>query len=465
MITLTFCLPALVICGAIVSVLSDTPANCSYGNIVGSWTFKEGSRGHDRNIQCTKIMTVVSTLQVELFFPDLVVDENGNKGFWTLIYNQGFEVTVAGRKYFAFSMYKGSGRNTTSICDETLPGWSHDIFDRDWACYQGAKVKSGRSVRHQANDFQVYSGFYKINLQFIDEINRVQSSWKAAVYPEYGGMALEDLVNRAGGRKSRVVGIPKPAPISRHDELKVQQLPKQFDWRNQQGRSFVSPIRNQESCGSCYAFASMAMNEARVRIMTNNTMQPVFSPQDIVECSEYSQGNIVECSEYSQGCAGGFPYLIGGKYAEDFGLVKEKCNPYKGIDGKCSTDPSCRRHYSTKYQYVGGFYGACNEAVLMINLVEYGPIAVGFEVFPDFMHYKGGIYRHTGLTDKFNPFELTNHAVLLVGYGVDEASGDKFWIVKNSWGPKWGEEGYFRILRGVDECAFESMGVQAFPIL
>lgn len=92
-------------------------------------------------------------------------------------------------------------------------------------------------------------------------------------------------------------------------------------------------------------------------------------------------------------------------------------------------------------------------------------MVIGFEVYPDFQQYKGGVYQHTGLTNTFNPFELTNHAVLLVGYGVDGESGDKYWIVKNSWGPEWGEKGYFRIMRGVDECALESMAVQSFPIL
>lgn len=58
------------------------------------------------------------------------------------------------------------------------------------------------------------------------------------------------------------------------------------------------------------------------------------------------------------GCEGGFPYLIGGKYAEDYGIVLEECNPYKGTDGACSTISSCPRMYSTKYEYIGGFYGA-----------------------------------------------------------------------------------------------------------
>ena len=85
------------------------------------------------------------------------------------------------------------------------------------------------------------------------------------------------------------------------------------------------------------------MNEARLRIKSNNLDQTIFSPQDIVECSQYSQG-----------CDGGFPYLISGKYAEDFGLVEETCNPYTGKDGICQTSSSCQRHYSTKYHYVGG---------------------------------------------------------------------------------------------------------------
>lgn len=86
------------------------------------------------------------------------------------------------------------------------------------------------------------------------------------------------------------------------------------------------------------------------------------------------------------------------------------------------------------------------------------------QVYPDFMTYSGGIYHHTGLADAFNPFELTNHAVLLVGYGRCHVTGQKYWIVKNSWGSGWGEDGYFRIRRGSDECSIESIAVAASPI-
>lgn len=80
------------------------------------------------------------------------------------------------------------------------------------------------------------------------------------------------------------------------------------------------------------------------------------------------------------------------------------------------------------------------------------------------MTYRGGIYHHSGVADPFSPFELTNHAVLLVGFGRCRRSGQKFWTVKNSWGAAWGEGGYFRIRRGGDECAIESIAVAATPI-
>ena len=169
------------------------------------------------------------------------------------------------------------------------------------------------------------------------------------------------------------------------------------------------------------------------------------------------------CSQYSQGCEGGFPYLIAGKYAQDFGAVEESCFPYTGKDSDCISEANCTRYYGTDYYYIGGYYGACNEPQMRLELVNNRPIAVSFEVLNDFMNYKGGIYQHTGLTDRFNPWEITNHVVLVVGYGSE--GGVPYWSVQNSWGEDWGEQGYFRILRGVDEVSIEGMAVAATPLV
>ena len=179
-------------------------------------------------------------------------------------------------------------------------------------------------------------------------------------------------------------------------------LPSSWDWRNVNGVNYVSDVRNQGGCGSCYAFSSMGMLESRVNIITNNTRRHVFSTQDIVSCSSLSQG-----------CEGGFPYLVAGRYAKDYGVVEEGCNPYIGKDGSCSTK-HCAKHYSSGYNYVGGYYGGCSEDAMKQALVENGPLSVSFEVYDDFMMYKTGVYHHTGMlksklksgTGSFDPFEV-----------------------------------------------------------
>ena len=122
-----------------IAVSADTPANCTYEEIRGTWLFSIGEGGQDNDINCSGFK-VVSELQVELLFPDVAVDSEGNVGFWTLIYNQGFEVQINGTKYFAFSAFEKSGGKFVSFCDKTLNGWSHDdaVYKAgNWACYSG----------------------------------------------------------------------------------------------------------------------------------------------------------------------------------------------------------------------------------------------------------------------------------------------------------------------------------------
>lgn len=431
---------------------ADTPANCTFEEVAGNWIFYIGQGGNTNKLQCDEFK-VVRELGIQLLFPDMAVDQAGNVGFWTMIYNQGFEVQINGSKYFAFSKYTKSGKEAVSYCDQTMNGWSHDAANSqvNWACYYGKKITK---VPPKKNPLFSISNLktrkYVPNKDYIHQINKAQTSWKAGVYDEYRKMTIADMMRRSGS-KHRFT-LPKPRPATQENLLAAASLPEEFDWRNVDSVNYVSPVRNQGSCGSCYTFGTMGMFEARLRVLTNNSDTRILSTQDIVSCSEYSQG-----------CEGGFPYLVS-KYAEDFGVIEEKCYPYEGKDSQCKQS-SCSRLYGKAYRYVGGFYGACNEVLMKMELVKNGPMAVSFMVYNDFMHYKGGVYHHTGLQDHFNPFEITNHAVLAVGYGVDKESKEKFWIVKNSWGDSWGENGFFRIRRGTDECAIESIAVSAEPVL
>lgn len=171
------------------------------------------------------------------------------------------------------------------------------------------------------------------------------------------------------------------------------------------------------------------------------------------------------CSVYNQGCDGGYPFLVG-KHSEDFGALLETNLTYEASDGVCSSKGT--KNYPIKNtRYVGGFYGGCNEAAMLREIQE-GPIAVAYENPPALFSYHGGIFtgprpRGTDMPQSklLNRWEHTNHAVVAVGYGEEKVNGksEKYWIIRNSWGKRWGEKGYFRIRRGTNECGIESMAV------
>jgi len=450
-----------------VPTYADTPANCTFEDVEGSWIFYESERSQGSDIDCSSQVAVVAKFKVDLKYPNIAVEQFGNIGTWTMVYNQGFEVTVSGRSYFAYSDYEETSPDkVTSRCYQTSPGggWSHDVTVRNWACFTGRKVeKTGEIFQpkyHKTEVSQLHkaSQLYTQTKEDVETINSKQSSWKATLYPSMQNIPVKDIYNMRGGIRSVLHTKPTPKPatlMSKNVNLSEKSyLPSSWDWRNVSGVNYVSDVRNQASCGSCYAFSSMGMLEARVKIATKNTNNLVFSTQDVVSCSLLSQG-----------CEGGFPYLVAGRYAKDYGVVEELCNPYQGKDGACSTK-QCLKHYVSSYGYVGGYYGGCSEEAMKKALVEGGPLSVSFEVYDDFMMYHSGVYHHTGLIklSDFEPFEITNHAVLLVGYGHDDELGEDYWTIKNSWGTGWGEGGYFRIRRGVDECSVESIAVEATVI-
>lgn len=458
---------------------ADTAANCLYDDVAGIWNVTLSSAGHDNTIACQTNFIPASHQLVTLSYPNIATDEQGNMGTWTMIYNQGFEIRLKGVVYFAFSKFEQQpGASwSMSFCDQTSNGWFHDdqyTKAINWGCTSMTKTTPvpprNSTVPSDAATFDDLSmRKYITDHKFVAAINSVQNLWTAKVYPEMHGQNLAHLQQRAGtikqegqvsGFQSYVEGI-KVADIP---EVDLDEIPAEYDWRNVSGVNYVSPVRNQGGCGSCYIFSSMGMLEARARIISKNKKQPILSTQQPLACSQYSQG-----------CAGGFPYLIAGKFAHDFGIVEEHCYPYTGKDGTpcsytCNGNTTHLWTSTNQYTYVGGYYGAVTPALMQQEILKNGPVSVSFEVYSDFQLYAGGIYTHKPIADakieSFNPFYITNHAVLAVGWGVE--NGVKYWIVKNSWGASWGEQGYFRILREAGpggECSIESLVASAIPLL
>jgi len=255
---------------------------------------------------------------------------------------------------------------------------------------------------------------------------------------------------------------------ARPDAVKYAGLPAAFDWGNVSDTSYLEPMRDQLTCGSCFAFAGTSMLAMRARVLSPslNEANLMLSPQSVVSCSGYAQG-----------CNGGFAYMVA-KQAIDYGIPTDPCFPYEAgiVNGH---QPACAKQCSnaslhlraTAVRYIGGYFGNCSEVAMMRELVAGGPIAVGITVPQSFEEYRSGIYiepKHEpkqptakvgGVRGPYEPFEPTGHAVLVVGYG--EEGGVKYWRVKNSWGRHFGETGYFRVRRGTDEISIESMAVAA----
>ena len=163
------------------------------------------------------------------------------------------------------------------------------------------------------------------------------------------------------------------------------------------------------------------------------------------------------------------------KYGKENKFIPEKCSTYKGYDGKCESSCDLDKLPYTygmfDYQYIGGSYGQCSEKKIMEDVLKNGPVVVSFEPDYNFMLYKSGIYHSIEDTSWMKQglnkpeWQKVDHSVLLVGWGEDSELKEKYWMLQNTWGPAWGEKGYFKMRRGVDELGIESICESGIPII
>ena len=209
--------------------------------------------------------------------------------------------------------------------------------------------------------------------------------------------------------------------------------PDSWDWRD---KGCVTPIKDQGSCGSCWAFATCANLEG---LYCRNKGVMI----------DLSEQMLIDCDSYDSGCNGGLmEYAF--EWIKENGIMKEEDYPYTGYKGTCKADPSKYIDMKvTGYKKLGSStstWSPVDEDEVKEFLYETGPLSVALNANP-LQTYTGGV-----LDPNNCPVSGINHAVTLVGYGYDSASGKYYWIVKNSWGKSWGENGYFRIRRGNGTC-------------
>ena len=256
----------------------------------------------------------------------------------------------------------------------------------------------------------------------------------------------------------------------------LDDLPTEFDPAKQWPECpSLKEIRDQSVCGSCWAFGAAEAATDRLCIASHGKNQDRLSDEDLLTC----------CDGCGFGCHGGFPaaawyffHTAGVTTGGEYGTTNwcnayafPKCEHHGAVGpypdcGKTQDTPDCvekcQEGYPVEYKQDKHFfeqpYNVPKDVkAIKTELMTHGPIEVAFDVYEDFMTYKSGIYQHV------SGDYLGGHAVKLVGWGVE--NGVEYWKIANSWNESWGENGFFRIVLGKDECGIESEGVAGLPKL
>lgn len=243
-----------------------------------------------------------------------------------------------------------------------------------------------------------------------DSIRSEKARWTA------GETSLSNLPEEEWGRLVGLDAAPPTGPQVPEPPLKF--LPSSVDWRDK-GGNFVTTPKNQGKCGSCWSFAMTGALESYVLRKRNTPGADLdLSEQVYVSCSSVGS------------CKGG---ILFPRFLVREGLPQEAAYPYTATNGSCSEAASGWQQKAHKIEGWGMVWPSLSK--IKAALAHYGPLPTSMQVYADFMHYKSGVY------SRVNGKPLGGHAVLLVGYN----DAEEYFIVKNSWGSDWGENGFFRI--------------------
>jgi hypothetical protein len=211
-----------------------------------------------------------------------------------------------------------------------------------------------------------------------------------------------------------------------------ESLPDNFSWQDIEGINWVTPARDQRSCGSCVAFGTISALESVVQIELGHILDLDLSEAHLFYCGGGS-------------CSNGWTVSKSVKYLETYGVPEESCFPYTPTQTDCVE--TCPDWQTQAIKIIDGvriksYPPAISD--VQAALIEHGPLVTTFTVYNDFFYYNSGIYEHV------YGEVAGGHAVAIIGYdNINEC-----WICKNSWGKNWGENGFFRIKYG--ECGIGS---------
>jgi len=293
----------------------------------------------------------------------------------------------------------------------------------------------GSEYHHDTYNSNYMEHVYNSNLETIKYMNLHSTKYGGAVYGvnKFAMMTHDEFRMRLAFTPNMKVHkqIPKA------EKLAVNDLPASFDWR---AHGAVTAVKDQGQCGSCWAFSTTGDVEG-TWFLANHSLTSL-SEQDLVDCDHNGD----------MGCNGGLPSQAMQYIINSGGIETEKAYKYTAEDGRCKFHN--RVPVSKVAAKISNYTRvSTDEDQIAAFLVKNGPLSIGINA--QWMQ----LY-NSGIADPAvcDPKRL-DHGVLIVGYGVE--NGKKFWIIKNSWGKLWGEDGYYRIIRGKGKCGLNTMVVHS----
>nr|CAI43320.1 cathepsin L [Lubomirskia baikalensis]CAI46307.1 cathepsin L [Lubomirskia baikalensis] len=308
-------------------------------------------------------------------------------------------------------------------------------FPEEWESWKKEHGKVYNSDREELTRHIIWQA----NRKYVDEHNAHAEKFGFTV----GMNQFADLESSEFGRLYNGYNN-KPSMKKAQSKVfstKVGDLPTSVDWRT---KGFVTAIKNQGQCGSCWAFSAVAGLEGQHFNATGTLVS--LSEQNLVDCST-AEGN--------QGCNGGlmdnaFQYVI-----KNGGIDTEASYPYKAVDQKCKFNAA---NVGSTCSGFSDILPHKSEAALQVAVAVVGPISVAIDAsHTSFQLYKSGVYSESACSQT-----SLDHGVTAVGY--DSSSGVAYWIVKNSWGTTWGQAGYIWMSRNKNnQCGIATAA--SYPIV
>ncbi|XP_064545962.1 cathepsin L-like [Drosophila montana] len=301
-----------------------------------------------------------------------------------------------------------------------------DVFDVEWNNFKVDYEKTYQDISEHLHRKQIF----KHNKEIIDRHNKRYAAGEETF--EMGINQFTDLLSHEfeafilGGLNATVDETEIDLIYSPTGNIEI---PSSVDWR-QEGA--VTRVKDQGRCGSCWAFAAVGTLEGQHYLKTG-------------ELVELSEKNLLDCTSgkpyYNHGCNGGRATSALLYVKRNHGIDTASWYPYKAKQGHCRFDGS---HIGATVSRIVRIKRN-SESALAAAVAKKGPIAVSIEA-THLHHYRGGVLRKSC-------HKRSNHAVVVVGYGHDTNGGD-YWLVKNSWGSLYGENGYVRMARNENNMCF-----------